>query len=496
MTEETRIEPKLPLEIFSMEVWCHIFSFLPAKDVVTCTHTTQAWSNFYMDERTVLLMQLAFPHISKYLNKAEIAKCRQVCRSWRRGVDDLLQNHPLHYDIQLKSNEVRVAPPTPGKTFTPSKVEELERFIGSWEYGRSNPLSVTRTLSYEEDARDSPNFNARVTYRQRVAVKGLLTVFGSEVWHCRLVFTEGDGPSDLYKRVRSYLILMPNLKTLSIFYAGGHLPPNYVMAPSLQQLVEDEPLPHLNNLVKLCIGVGGPLEFSSLLTFTTLQKLYCANSFNFLPLPVQKQSLNELEQLHAFIINPGDWYKLLNVRSPLKVLKLSIVASARLETVFRCVDNFGETLKHFSLHINIERDVERRISKLLELPELETLKISAGRNKFCNIDFLLPCTSLKNLEMELNVSVVSKRIREKMRRDTTSLDAIVKFLWYEDAMYESNIWELFPHLQNLELNTALPKRKFETRTWGPYPITIGTRYKYNREEYLAHVQRRSRLPIN
>jgi len=173
-----------------------------------------------------------------------------------------------------------------------------------------------------------------------------------------------------------------------------------------------------------------------------IQKLRCPNL-------VHGMEMKVLESLNTTLFSALDVENLRTLTGPqLKILKLDAKCSrVGLPFVFQAVSTFGSSLRYFSLDYYIGREIHGLI---LTLPVLQTLKLNVGNHRLVNVDFLMPCVSLKYLYLESCAESLSTKEEEEVTNQRMlanqggAVPRQIQFFGFENILYESNIWALFP----------------------------------------------------
>jgi len=436
-----------------------------AKDLVNCSRENVAWSDLLKPRKTQFLMEevekqtdkqiiyiqaefhqvfcvfyQAFSLIGNHLSRTDILNSRNVCSYWRNGVDSFLQNHPAHYDVGIGLE----APPRLhafGNQYTNSflHMTEMQRIVDQ-DYENFNPYAVSRHLSYHEDNPPERGPPRRSTSRARGTLVKLVKKVGSELWHLDLSLSdEGIGQQTA---VRACLAALPNLKTATILVDGG-AKHNYMISTS------SGPPPFLNHLVKLDTNVEGILNYVRLEKNNQMQKLRCTNLS-------QGTEMKLLDTLDTTLAYGADVNNLGSLIAPqLKILKLDAKYcsfAVQLPLVFRAVSKFGSSLRYFSLDYQLLHHMGREIDGLeLTLPLLQTLRLNVGNNRVANVDFLLGCVKLEHLFLESSADSLSTNEEKKVANQGGGVPRQIQVFGFENNLYQSNIWVLFPKLMSVEI---------------------------------------------
>jgi len=153
-----------------------------------------------------------------------------------------------------------------------------------------------------------------------------------------------------------------------------------------------------------------------------------------------------------------------------------------LESVFQALAHFEDTLVYLSMDNSFCGMSLNQGQKSLKLPHLQIFELN-GNFFLENLDFLLPCKSLRQITLTSNRTC--KRSFLSIHKGAFSAGSsprtgIIKFAGIENRMYESNIWSLFPQLERLNVSVGLPIRNdaFED-------VEEIMTYFYERKAYLA-----------
>ncbi|ODM98201.1 hypothetical protein Ocin01_08478 [Orchesella cincta] len=256
-------------------------------------------------------------------------------------------------------------------------------------------------------------------------------------------------PLTLYKLVHSYLSLMPNLNSLEISGDDlqGYIPDQHNLSFEMNSLLETQPLPPLKKLVMLTIwNLPNPLENGLLLQYNLVQKLSlkCRPFTPLFPDSLKKLMMVNLEELEVSPCGSRDFTKLQNISLnptwPLKCLRIEF-RNDDFERILVTLNHFGSTLRHVHLWTTVDLEEARNLHKVkLQLPFLETLKMELNVMMLSSIDFILPCTALKQLELEVPEWSWSGGVKTE-----------IQFRGFATRMYESNIWKKMCNLESLKL---------------------------------------------
>ncbi|CAL8120350.1 unnamed protein product [Orchesella dallaii] len=480
------VTPKPPEEILPLEVWALILDHLTSPfDLINCNQTCKAWEKILELKKTTFLMPKVFPILNEYLETLEydeeedeelengneerekpittILKMRLVSHGWKESVDDYHQNHPELNDIGFMENCDDEDEPF---TLLPyhfdggdwNSVRKLESFLGKGFFTGSNPL-ITRYVEHHECAQ-----NKQMQSRFQTAFKRFLEEFGSQIWTCNLLCT-AENKADFYRVVRSYLRLMPNLRSLRIQISHDWRSKEDSKQEELKLLLENKPLPRLQHLRTLQMNnIPYPLSVGLLTTNKQLQKLSLQkqndDDDDLLPDYVVDVHLPNLKQL-SLICSEMELLQLHKVCWPIKALRLMIPAKEQvLKNIFLTVSStFSNTLEHFVVNRRDSHHIEELTQITLELPALKILQLDT----LCRvetIDFLQGCPALQEIKLYLKVPPI-KEHEEYSLNSLLFMDEddneVIKFKNCITSMNQSNIWRILKDLQFIIIETEEDK---------------------------------------
>ncbi|ODM89073.1 hypothetical protein Ocin01_17611 [Orchesella cincta] len=225
-------------------------------------------------------------------------------------------------------------------------------------------------------------------------------------------------------------------------------------------------------------NVQEPVQSGMLLKYNHIRRFSFQNSTgfrpSFSPAAFPNLEFNTLEQLRTFNYCVED-IQMLHSKAgvwPLTHLNMRWIQVTDLPLVLQAISGFSNTLKHLQIEFRGVRAHEfEGLSQKLELPHLESLKITAVQSYLNVIDFLVPCGELKKLEMEIWIPSFV----------TPSFDTFppqtIQFGGCASSMYNSNIWRLLPNLNKMLIRTVTNR---PTRPEAP----VHDWFLYSRSEYL------------
>ncbi|CAL8139200.1 unnamed protein product [Orchesella dallaii] len=423
-----RVAPQLPEDILPLEVWGLILDRLRSpSDLINCNQTCKAWAKLLELRKTTFLMPQVFPLLHNYLGPTKkaneegetednlivinysvyqekvaereyaklntVLQMRLVSHSWKESVDTYYQDHDAINDIDFMTQDEEEDLPSkiPFRpyTFGIDNVAKLESWVSKDFPPDCNPF-ITRYVVFEDNSRrlryeyvdpDDGEHGAdleRLQRQLRTSFKTLLESFGSQIWTVRLYLSRsGSSRIELYRLVRSYLILMPNLKAIHIVGPSDELAEN---GSSFEELLRQKPMPGLEHLKILGMSpISFPTSIGILSQNPKLCKLSVDNHFQEI-VPLNSLRGIELPELEQLALAPDSKVDLSHVQNlvwqNLKGLKLT-VDGKQLKDVFGAVSasSFSSSLERFILevwngHGHFEYDTEvEYLERQLAQPE-------------------------------------------------------------------------------------------------------------------------------
>ncbi|CAL8139368.1 unnamed protein product [Orchesella dallaii] len=414
---------KSPSELLVLEVltlygvWSKIFDELfksSPSNLVSCSEVCQEWKDLLESKRTTYLMSVAFSHISKLLATSDIQNCRLVCQSWNIAVNEFLSNFgkgitgfPIYFENNASYTE---------------KIVDIMASTAVPVGSSINPFVSWKIILNLRNFSESPD-----DLKFQTTFLSLLARFGSEIR--TFVYAKGlhdeiqEGQSLLtYKLLRSYLEYLPNLEHLNF---GGSVFYNQEVSTltDIKTLLREEPLPKLDHLSvvtmfhpNILVAQGILLAYGNQLQDHILYFTFGGHSLaQFLKtvFPIQMRELKYLS-IRA-VERKEDILIMYSVKWPIKYLTLRYKAdTVKVETVFKVVSHFGDTLKQliliaagdhgfdeFVMATTTPTRVYSEKNVRLNLPHLRYLWIDDPSICFKTVDFLLPCGALQKWKLEM-----------------------------------------------------------------------------------------------
>lgn len=361
-----------------------------------------------------------------------------------------------------------------------SSIPQIDKFLEIFGNNYDNPfpgrgISIALTSNELTDWL-APEFYSRITQ--------FLESFGQHVLHCGFFLNFGTATTnDSYYKLVKLLEALPNLQNLIIADLAHYQP-----YPTLKRLP-----PIWKNLQSLkFVSVGSTLYNAIICDNNSVSKLIIEKSSFVINMEGDINLNCRFENLEQLELKGCTWNeikmlslsKFLNYR-PMKKFHLqfypgTLSSAIHWTDLFEVLSQtFNETLRELVLVIPEETEEEglKRILKesrksRLNMKKLRKLDLTVKND--CSFDFLLGMSeSLEWLRICVDKwkwSNASKEMLKVKRRQT------LKIVGYQERLYKSNIWKLFPKLKTVVLSG-----------WGWN--TKG--YSYNRLEWRNNKSRSS-----
>ncbi|ODM88584.1 hypothetical protein Ocin01_18097 [Orchesella cincta] len=229
--DDPQVGGKLPVNIFPIEVWGLMFNNLTASsDLAACSNASPDFRNELKPKRTRFLFEQVLPIL---INNGtfspenvfeRLLELRTICRSWKAGVDNFLENHPCHQHSMLSDYCTRASNiySSPSELTDCLQLQHFTGFSSTEEITRCltvldelplhapKPAFIGRTIVFTEGSWTNQNILEFWAAAQRLlGMDGI----GGSIWHCSILDMS---PSMLHPHLPLLLQLMPNLKILKL----------------------------------------------------------------------------------------------------------------------------------------------------------------------------------------------------------------------------------------------------------------------------------------
>lgn len=446
--------------------------------------------NMLIDKRTDFLAPEAIKILAsnRILVSASCrSKLRSLCRSWCLGVDLCLEQHNT-YAVELYSlfeKKLMYEVLTKCKVYLVLSIT-CARFINDLKSTHGYPGCIRNPIL-------GRGIEVSMTFMSHLAVE-ILKTYGRHIWYLKV---EQEAEETDVRSLRKILKLLPNLRSLIFENTLGCLPCNQEanaagnLLPPLKNLVALKA--RLSFVVQSRILNNNPsietLELTSevpypdlglaCLTYVKHLKLYLNPTFRHLAL--QTPSLTQLtlhwnySQYNLQVEKPEDafvrWKKI----------------CCFVNRTWGSVESLTEVELEFPGCYSVLR--ASRIMTLGASLRLGLKTVKRLRLLLCNpccLDLLLPIkNSLRWLRVKIqciSYGEVDKNDALKESLDLAKKRQRIQFLGWEHRLLESNIWELFPNLQEVVLEGHLSYDKKEYRYYNHHENQV---LQYCRNEWLS-----------
>ncbi len=420
-----------------------------------------------------------------------ITKLRLVCKIWKFGVDNYYQKLPHHfamnhdfdvyrkYHLKSFSNLCTSPPDWSQEYFSSDEHEKTKKFLNRFQQTNLSQCSPgtpfisrrvfirdrTTCVSLSNQMVDPRN----ITYN---VVHDILDRFGSNIWYVDIMICDHFPTMvDYYRTVRQWLLLMPNLKVVNITYVGEN--PSTSDINQLQSDINENHLPVLKNLKylqtdKLPSPILNELLRQSSNSVSMLQVHKNEGQVEDNIISASTPAIN-LKQLSVRLDCDEEFSMLRDLGKTWKLEKLYLdynlnIQVRDLNTVFGIPANWSNTLTNLMISLpdtgnmgKVKKQADDLSGLILFTPNVKRFKLIL--EKQTAIDFMLPMRD--NLE-SFEVGFIGKVATEQVEMDELAKSCskqVIQFVGYEGRLVQSNIWQLFPKLQNIQVWSDYNKNK-------------------------------------
>ncbi|CAL8130176.1 unnamed protein product [Orchesella dallaii] len=505
-----------PLELFPLEIWEAIFESLTFKELTACYRATPTWNIALRDRSALFLFPEVFPVLTKKFSVNQLLFLRTVCKQWKETVDTfltstsrVLQEEELsssaNYWKPKNNDKISTIKKWLYKTYKFDSSQGIARFVQSVHSNfngneSNNSFEILNPFISRQVSCIDKCLLGHEIHRQRLRshISTLLTNFGKFIWYFTLSFEYERNCSIVYcyYLAQAYLSHLSNVKILFI-QSRAEFENDEVNADAVNQQFEEatrrKPIVTLEHLETLKIdGLPPRIVKEILVKNCHIKKLDLGDQPSLFTGHLRNclwsTELREIKEFKGSTL----WAKVLTndaiperICWPLEKLNLSIQfnqdierGEVRLETLFKLVSKFGETLRHLELNLWC-LEGEEGSGLELQLPHLETIEIKADRFCFKSVDFLRSLSSLKKLDFSVKAY--------SLVENASDFNGAIEFNGYFDKMYESNIWDVLCNLEEVIIreNTIV-----SAAVVGSEEVAVTESeecFMYTREEYVSRV---------
>ncbi|ODM91024.1 hypothetical protein Ocin01_15659 [Orchesella cincta] len=430
------------------EVWLNVFQKLDESDKTAFFRADAKWNDWVASKRTLFLIPEVGPILLKTLPKTVSLQCRELCRSWTKELDHLVQTHSSHLCIYSENDEVSTIPKQISGFYF---ADWFQKFHQDMKTHQGNPFPG-RTIDldwYEPEEEMEEEELVRLCEDYWLNATQFCEKYGAHVHDITIdTFDSCLTGMEMIGNVSRCLLYLPNLKKLHLSGIrnadGSNSIRDYFRMNTLPQLANLETLEvketdgtFLDVILSSCCL---PSKIKRLFLLSTYSMGYFEDVFNFVNLEVLEVDLyiQNLQQMADQELVP-----------PLSKLYLKFLnKQVSAVHLFNALEPFSDSLTQFKMKEPSKLVVPHAVDlERIKLPKLERLYIFKLKG---SVDFVLQLTSLTHLE------IVKSKIEQE------HLDGcLVKFYGHEKRMYESNIWELLPSLQTLLSRVTISKNSLK-----------------------------------
>lgn len=404
------------------------------------------------------------------LSDSDLFQLRLVCRAWCSAIDQKIANHcsltkffedPYpRTEASFKQQNCRMLAHVSEeylctRTMIHDEIDRLEKFLTTFEAthpGENNrsPFIGGNVLIYYDRAGRERDFGL---------LKTVLSKYGKFIRHCTLIGVTNITPVDYYLKTRELLLLLPNVKSLTLRFRGRNINQEH----ALVRKMSENPLPYCQQLRFLStINLHAPF-LTGLLRNHELQ-------LNMLSVhqiqgnePVQIYNLHLLEmpnlrQVSLSCFSSAEYFNLRQATWPLTRIHLDLSSCQGVVWAQLCdtLEKWADSLT--DLYIKFPRPADEQTlheflinsyTYRLNLPAVKRLSLVFWSIHY--LDFILP---MQNSLEYLDVCVYWDMFTDYEIPHAQKID----FMGYFDRLernpnliFESNIWTLFPNISRVDV---------------------------------------------
>lgn len=451
-------------------MWCIILRQLKAsEDQENSARCCSSFREILIDKRSQFLFfnvlnTLVFKKVesektsdkhSVYLpcvTKSEVINFRLVCSAWNDAVEKCYARPVMRGFFPYKADDQKYVPGTIDSNewanpYVFSELEYARRFAHQFilrQKDQTKQPFLGRFVIIDIDDRQQDPYNEMLNEIDRI-----LEHFGHEIWHVMLdlnwsYFSSG------YLKLRYWLKLMPNLRSLKLCYMQR----NQVEA----RLVRFNPLPALNQLICLEVhNVDINVLNRMLMTYSQVTNVVIRDSFWIIDWsPTLLSNLKSL-YVDGYAEHCLNLLQLIENRSEIQNLFVySRAPKIPLSKLFEMVEKYV-SLDTLTLTFGCAVNTFTETKNLqLKLPELRRLHLFSF-DPLC-VDFIQQLQHLEYFEVTFHHSGVVEVSNLKHLKHENQLEHKILFNGFENQMQNSNIWNLLMRLKVLRVKIRCGKR--------------------------------------
>lgn len=312
----------------------------------------------------------------------------------------------------------------------------------------ASPFPSRHLFLQERPHTRSPPTLDSVFQRQKL-VRNFLDIAGSYFWHCDM-FTHSHGLLTLttwYLGIVEYIRRLPNLKSLMLHYPLASHGYANMDVNQLGEVIRLHPFPTLKHLQMLIINDVPDCVIKAVL----LSNYKCPAIQLLSGTPSLMVKCKTLESFSLLVTSPNEVFTCFrSKRWPiLRHLQIDFTlqgSSLSWQNLFNFLERYQDTLTHLQVEMPWSGIAPSGASALLRLPRVVELRLTL--HTFAGIDFILGLSSLKKLHVHLICA--RHMIRVTYGRPLHFVEKIL-FNKHFDRMLESNIWQLMPTLEQVNV---------------------------------------------
>ncbi|ODM87349.1 hypothetical protein Ocin01_19333, partial [Orchesella cincta] len=413
----------------------------------------------------ILIENRAFSHEQLF---GRLLDLRQVCRSWKSGVNTFLDDHPCRYHLNdFCTRATNIYTPSsslvdclpPNRHYSFSSVMELQRCLTFLQ--QLDKAKVTETFIGKSILIDASNgHNMRQFWARAWDLLGLV---GGGIWNCEI----RNMPIGSVDWLPALLAKMHNLKVLKLSFRTS--PYDRIDRPAVMLPPDFGRLPELPGLLVLKISRFPEIVIQLLKKYKHVSKLqldlgdywYRRARTTMDARRLERIKRPNLEVLSATVHSEEGMMQLgrmiLNNAPVLHSLFLVLPNCDKFQDfglIFSLLQMKSEVpFKNLWLTLQQSTELVTRVQirNLLRLPSLRELTVeTTGGVVLDSYEFILALKSLQKL-------TVIRHKEPNWERDAERAEVkggVITFNGMKNRFYESNVWELLPKLEQVLLKVV------------------------------------------
>lgn len=182
-------------------------------------------SGLLQRQKPTFLFPKCLPHLLNYVDSATVLRFRQVCKTWRNGVEFLLQNGPHLRRTPQRQNELVPLNKVPRdhRIFDVTRINftnfnDIRRFITEMRSRAATNPFPGRSVNFNPT---TARVQANELVQYEAQLRQFLTLFGAHLWRFQYKLPIYETPMEGHNNLIYMLHTLPHVKTVH-FEDGYH----------------------------------------------------------------------------------------------------------------------------------------------------------------------------------------------------------------------------------------------------------------------------------